>query len=143
MINVEGLAEINVEKGGKMVEGRIEELKSELERLKKEDKVKKNQKPGKPDPNRKYVLLSETLKSWGRVPQQQADVAKLLSSSMAISIEYSEAGVFNILTENADQYQSLRDSIQDPTYIFRFYRGMKNDGKRAGFVARAFIRVIG
>ena len=143
MINVEGLTEINAKENDKMVEEKINQLKAELEELKEDSKVKKNRKPGKPSATRKYVLLEEPMKSWGKVPQQQAEIAKLLANNMALSIEYSEEEVFNILSENACQYPTLRDSVQDPTYVFRYYRGLKNDGERAGFVARGFVRVIG
>jgi hypothetical protein len=143
MINVEGLSEINVQKGDTMVEEKVAELKAELERLKREDKVKKNQKPGKPDPNKKYILLSKELKSWGKVPKQQAEIAQLLGQLLTVGQEYTEAEVFAALEDYACEFPSITNSVQDPTYLFRYYRGLKNDGKHAGFVARDFIRVIG
>jgi len=142
MINVEGLAEINSRKDDTMVEEKINQLKEKIEEL-KGGNVKKNQVPGKPQVGRKYVLLSKSLSSWGRVPQQQADLAKVLSNNMEVGKEYSEAEVFDVLQEQAVLYPSVERSVQDPTYLFRYYRGLKNDGKRAGFVARNFIRVIG
>lgn len=102
--------------------------------------VKKNQKPGKADPNRKYVLLSKKMKEWGNIPQQQADLADLLSKNMEVGKEYTEPEVFNILIDGAGEYQSLYKSVQDVTYLFRYYRGLKNDGKRGSFVARDFLR---
>ena len=39
-------------------------------------------------------------------------------------------------------YPSLFKSTQDVTYLFRYYRGLKNDGKHAGFIARDFLRMI-
>jgi hypothetical protein len=105
--------------------------------------VPKNHRPGKPQAGRKYVLLSKSLSSWGRIPQQQADLAKTLVGNLEVGKEYGEAEVFDILMEKAVEHASIRGSIQDPTYLFRYYRGLKNDGKRAGFIARNFLRVIG
>lgn len=132
----------------------IAELTKQLEELKngaaavrpteatKEGNVKKNQKPGKANASRKYVLLDKELKSWGKVPQQQADIAKLLGSNMEVGKEYSEAEVFDMLMEKCADYTSLVNSVQDPTYLFRYYRGLKNDGKHAGFIARNFLRMV-
>ena len=124
----------------------IAELTKQLEELKGDSKVtndgvKKNQKPGKANASRKYVLLDKELKSWGKVPQQQADIAKLLGVNMEVGKEYTEAEVFDMLMEKSAEYNSLLGSKQDPTYLFRYYRGLKNDGKHAGFVARNFLRM--
>jgi hypothetical protein len=139
MINVAGLEVVN--------ENRIEELKKQLADLMKEEvpmeKAKKNQKPGKPQAGRKYVLLTNTLKSWGNVPDQQRDLAKVLANNLEVGKEYTEAEVFDVVNEQAPLYPSIAESVQDPTYIFRYYRGLKNDGKHAGFVGRDFFRVIG
>jgi hypothetical protein len=107
------------------------------------DSTKKNKKPGKPNANRKYVLLSDKLASWGLVPRQQADIAKILAHYMEVGKEYSEAEVFGFLVDGAGEYESIYKSEQDPTYLFRYYRGLKKDGKHAGFVARNFIQQIG
>jgi len=104
--------------------------------------VKKNQKPGKANASRKYVLLDKELKSWGKVPQQQADIAKLLGANMEVGKEYTESEVFDMLMEKSAEYNSLLSSKQDPTYLFRYYRGLKNDGKHAGFIARGFLRMF-
>jgi hypothetical protein len=131
----------------------VARLQAELEALKKGDaptitkkeggsNVKKNQKPGKANASRKYVLLDKELKSWGKVPQQQADIAKLLGVNMEVGKEYTEAEVFDMLMEKSAEYNSLLDSKQDPTYLFRYYRGLKNNGKHAGFVARNFLRMV-
>lgn len=106
------------------------------------DGVKKNQKPGKANASRKYVLLDKELKSWGKVPQQQADIAKLLGTNMEIGKEYTEAEVFDMLMEKSAEYTSLRNSTQDPTYLFRYYRGLKNGLKYAGLIARNFLRMV-
>ena len=143
MINVEGLVEINQQNGDKMLEEKIAQLQEKLAKLEGGDSVKKNQKPGKPQAGRKYVLLSRELKSWGKVPQQQADIAKLLGQLLTVGQEYTEAEVFATLEDYRCEFPSLANSVQDPTYLFRYYRGLKNDGKHAGFVARDFIRVIG
>jgi hypothetical protein len=131
----------------------VARLQAELEALKKGDvtlstkpnggsNVKKNQKPGKANASRKYVLLDKELKSWGKVPQQQADIAKLLGVNMEVGKEYTEAEVFDMLMEKSAEYNSLLSSKQDPTYLFRWYRGLKNDGKHAGFIARGFLRMF-
>jgi hypothetical protein len=106
-------------------------------------KVAKNHKPGKPSTGRKYVLLDKVLKNWGKVPQQQADIAKVLSDNLEVGKEYTEGEVFNVLIEKTSDVPSIANSKQDPTYLFRYYRGLGNDGKHAGFVARDFMRVIG
>ena len=113
-----------------------------VSKVKEVSNLKKNQKPGKPSATRKYVRLG-TLKVWGNVPQQQADIAQILIRCMEVGKEYSEAEVFNFLVDNCGDYVKLRTSVQDVTYLFRYYRGLKNDGKHASFVARDFLRVIG
>jgi hypothetical protein len=130
----------------------VARLQAELEALKKGDaptitkkeggsNVKKNQKPGKANASRKYVLLDKELKSWGKVPQQQADIAAIMSESMDVGSEWTEEELFDLIVTGAKDYASLRNSKQDPTYLFRYYRGLKNDGKHAGFIARGFLRM--
>jgi hypothetical protein len=124
----------------------IAELTKQLEELKggskvTNDGVKKNQKPGKANASRKYVLLDKELKSWGKVPQQQADIAAIMSESMDVGSEWTEEELFDLITTSAKEYASLRNSKQDPTYLFRYYRGLKNDGKHAGLIARNFLRM--
>ena len=75
----------------------------------------------------------------GRVPQQQLDLAKILTAGMEVHKEYSEDQVFNILEAGRDAYKSLCESKQPVRYLFRYYRGLKADGTHAGFVARDFI----
>lgn len=106
-------------------------------------KVPKNKVAGKPDPNRKYVLLEKNLASWGRVPQQQADLAAILSQHMELGVEYPEAAIFDLVTDQAAEFDSIAGSRQHPTYLLRYYRGLKNDQKHCGFVGRGFLRVIG
>jgi hypothetical protein len=125
----------------------IAELTKQLEELKggskvTNDGVKKNQKPGKANASRKYVLLDKELKSWGKVPQQQADLAAIMAESMDVGSEWTEEELFDLVATSAKEYASLRNSKQDPTYLFRYYRGLKNDGKHAGFVARNFLRMV-
>ena len=127
---------------------RIAEMTAEIAKIqgggkKVVDVTKKNKRPGKPNPNRRYILLSNRLASWGLVPQQQADVAKILIHYMEVGKEYTEAEVFNFLIDGAGEYESIYKSEQDPTYLFRYYRGLKKDAKHAGFVARNFIQQIG
>lgn len=102
--------------------------------------VAKNHKAGKADPNRKYVLLTQQLNKWGKVPQQQLDLASILSANMVVGKEYSEQEVFNMVVDGAGDYKSIYSSKQDPTYLFRYYRGLKRDATHAGFVARNFLK---
>lgn len=104
--------------------------------------VKRNQVPSKVDPNRKYVLLTKSLESWGKVPQQQADIAKILTSTMEVGVHYTEQEVFAKVTAGAPLFQSISKSVQDPTYLFRYYRGLKRDETHGGFVARNFLKVV-
>ncbi len=105
-------------------------------------KVAKNHRMGKVAADRKYVLLSSKLAMWGKVPQQQSDIAELLLKYMTVDKEYTEGEVFNCLIDGCGEFNSLCTSKQDPTYLFRYYRGLKNDGKHAGFIARGFLRQI-
>ena len=100
----------------------------------------KNHRPGKVDPSRKYVLLTKELSKWGRVPQQQIDIAAIIAEHFEIGQVISEADLFAAVTADAHKYPQLANSVQDPTYLFRYYRGLRNDGKYAGFIARGFIR---
>jgi len=126
---------------------RIAEATAEIAKLKGGSKVadstKKNKRPGKSNLNRKYVLLSKKMAGWGLVPQQQADIASILAHYMEVGKEYSEAEVFGFMVDGAGEYASIYKSAQDQTYLFRYYRGLKNDQKHAGFIARNFIRQIG
>jgi ribosomal protein L29 len=159
-INIVEDAELQAEIDRLKAELREAKMQAEIDQLRKElaeakeakqtpvtqvgskETVKKNQKPGKPDPNRKYVLMCKTMPNWGKIPQQQADVADILSKNMEVGKEYSEAEVFNMLINNGVEYPSIAKSVQDPTYLFRFYRGLKNDGQRGGYTARNFLRKI-
>ena len=88
--------------------------------------------------SRVYVRLGE-LRTDGKVPQQQFDLAKILSAGMEVDKEYSEDYVFKILEAGRDAYKSLRESKQPVANLFRYYRGLKAEGMHAGFVARDFI----
>lgn len=146
MINVEGLKEVQEKEVNAQLLAKMAELQQRLAQLtmmNQEGGVAKNKRPVNPDPGRKYVLLSKTLESWGRVPQQQRDIAMLLSQLMTVNQEYTEAEVFAAVTDYACEFDSIRKSVQHPTYLFAYYRGLKNDGKHAGFVARNFLRQIG
>lgn len=124
-----------------LLNAKIAELTAQLEQLKKGNEVKKNQKEGKAGSS-KYTRLSVTLANWGKIPQQQADLAKILSNNMALGQEYTEAEVFGFLQEERLKYSSLATSKQDVTYLFRYYRGLSNkDGKHAGFISRNFLRM--
>ena len=106
--------------------------------------VKKNHKEVKANPARKYVRLGtlKTLKMFGKIPQQQADLAAILAESMDVGAEWTEAEVFELLKDSVKDYESLRRSVMHVTYLFAYYRGLKNDGIHAGFIARDFLRQI-
>lgn len=139
----------------KEINAEVARLQKELEMLKSEEKtevapsteaneksnVKKNQKPGKANADRKYTRIGE-FKTFGKVPQQQADLAAIMVESMNVDAEWTEEELFDLVTTSAKEYASLRNSKQDPTYLFRYYRGLKNDGVHAGFIARGFLRMV-
>jgi len=139
--NVDVLSEIE------RLKARVAELKGEVvpsteakAEVKEDSKVPKNKRRVKSNPDRKYVRLGE-LKTWGKVPQQQADLAAIMAESMDLGAEWTEEEVFELVKDSAKEHESLRKSKQDPTYLFRYYRGLKNDGKHAGFIARGFLRM--
>jgi hypothetical protein len=141
---VGGTVEVQSNKGE--VQEELAKLQDELKQLKggsKVDEVAKNKRPVKPQAGRTYVLLSKSLANWGRVPQQQADIAALMAESMEVGKEWTEEELFSLITEYAHEKKSLAGSVQHPTYLFTWYRGLKNDGKYAGFIARNFVRMIG
>jgi hypothetical protein len=126
------------------LQAELKALKGETtvkEEVKVDSNLKKNQKPGKASASRKYVVAGPML-GWGKVPQQQADIAALLLKNMEVGKEYTEQEVFNFLIDGSGDYPSLFKSTQDVTYLFRYYRGLKNNGKHAGFIARDFLRMI-
>jgi hypothetical protein len=102
-------------------------------------RLAKNKRPGTPGSS-KYVLLSKSLASWGKVPRQQADVASIIASNFEVGAKVTEKELFDMITAKAPGFPSLASSVQDPTYVFRYYRGLRNDGKYAGFVAREFLK---
>ncbi len=147
MINVSGVPQIAVAKEVTKEElmEQIMQLKSQLETVKeKKEIVKKNHKMSKASATRKYVLLTKSLANWGVIPQQQSDIATLLTRRFTPGQEYSEQEVFDALVDDSGEYKSLYTSKQDPTYLFRYYRGLDmKDGKHAGFIKRGFLKVIG
>lgn len=120
----------------------VEETRQEVKQMTVDKSVPKNHRTGKVDAGRKYKLLTKKMSMTGNVPQQQADIADLLASRMDVGKEYTEAEVFNFLIDGAGDYKSLYGSKQDPTYLFRYYRGIKKD-KYLGFIARNFLVMIG
>jgi len=109
---------------------------------KEKSTMPKNKRVGTPTAGRKYVLLATELSSWGKVPQQQKDVAEIILGNFKKDEEFTEAELYDALYNDFVVYPSLVGK-QDPTYIFRYYRGLSpKDGKHAGFVARDFIRQI-
>lgn len=108
--------------------------------VKEKSNVKKGSKISKGDPSRKYERLGE-LKTWGKVPQQQADLAAIIAESVEVGAEWSEEELFDLIVSGAKDYASLRNSKMSATYLFQYYRGLKNDGVHAGFIARGFLRM--
>jgi hypothetical protein len=104
--------------------------------------IPKNKRAVKPEPGRTYVRLGP-LDTFGRVPKQQADIAAILTESMDIGKPWTEEEVFELVTDGAVEYDSLAKSVQHATYLFTYYRGLKNDGKHAGLIARNFLRMVG
>ena len=140
--NVDVLSEIE------RLKARVAELKGEVvpsteakAEVKEDSKVPKNKRRVKSNPDRKYVRLGE-LKTWGKVPQQQADLAAIMAESMDLGAEWTEEELFCLIEDSAKEHESLRKSEQHPTYLFTYYRGLKNDGKYAGFIGRGFLRQI-
>lgn len=101
---------------------------------------KKNQRPGKAKQGRTYQLLTHKLEMWGNVPQQQLDISRILIRRMTVGVEYTEQQVFDFMVDGAGEYASIYTSKQDPTYLFRYYRGLNDKNKNAGFIARNFLR---
>ncbi len=117
----------------------FKKMQEELAALKSSG-VAKNHKAGIPKTT-KYVRLG-TMKTFGRVPQQQADIASILTAAMPIGEEFTEEQVFKLVVDGAPNYPQLRNSRQHPTYLFRYYRGLKSDGKHAGMIARDFLKQV-
>lgn len=104
--------------------------------------VAKNRAAGKVT-GAKYKLLTKSLALFGKVPQQQLDLSKLLSARFEVGTEIPESTLFAALIEDAHKYPSIQNSVQDPTYLFRYYRGLKHKGTHAGFIARGFLQQVG
>lgn len=104
---------------------------------------KKNHKGSVPVVGRKYVLLEKELNAWGKVPAQQQALAEAIVVRHEVGQEVSEADLQETVYAAAAVDARLKGSKQDPWYLFRYYRGLKNDGKYAGFVARGFLQQKG
>jgi hypothetical protein len=117
----------------------LAELKGEKVEAKEapKNKEKKNHKVGKPVAGREYVLLMSKLVGT-KIPDQQRDIALILAKGMEVGKRYSEAEVFNLLIDQSGEYPSIYKSVQDPTYLFRYYRGL---GEGRGFISRDFLRM--
>jgi hypothetical protein len=123
------------------VMAQLAETVAKLQALK--STVAKNKVPGKARSGVKYVLLSKTLNAFGKVPQQQADIAKILSDNLEVGEPIGEAELFDLVSREGAMYPSIQKSVQNPTYLFKYYRGLKHEKNHAGFVARGFIRQVG
>ena len=103
--------------------------------------VKKGSKVSKGRADRWYERLGE-LAMYGKVPQQERDLATIMEESMELGSKWSEEELFDLLITSAKEYQSLRNSAMSATYLFQYYRGLnKKDGKHFGFIARGFLRM--
>ena len=138
---MERIAAIQAEIAKKKGETTVEE-KKEVRATGAEGK--KNHRAVKPQAGRKYVLLSKSLADWGKVPQQQKDLATILADAFAPNVEVEEAEVFAKVTEGAAKYPSLAGSVQHPTYLLAYYRGFdKKDSQYGSFIKRNFLQVKG
>lgn len=102
--------------------------------------MKKNQVYQKPMAV-KYVRV-EAFKRVGTIPAQQSALAAILDAQMVVGEEYTEEQVFEFLMNGRGAYHALAASKQSVTYLLRYYRGLRSDGKRAGFIARGYLRVL-
>ena len=120
----------------------IEAMKASQAAPKETAEGKKNHRAVKAQPGRKYILLAKSLAEWGKVPQQQRDLASILASEFAVGVEVEESEVFAKVTARAAEYPSLANGVQHPTYVLAYYRSYdKKDGKHAGFIRRNFLQV--
>lgn len=103
----------------------------------------KNHVPQTVKLGRKYVLQSKSLATWGKVPQQQADVADILAKHFEVGVPVDESTVFAKVQEQAPLYPHLAASVQDPTYVLKYYLNLSPKGNHAGLVARGFVQVVG
>ena len=95
----------------------------------------------KPQAGRTYTLLTPALADWGRVPQQQRDLADIVARSFEVGEPFSEAELFAALTTHAAEYPALARSSMHVTYLFAYYRSFdKKDDVHASFIRRNFIR---
>jgi hypothetical protein len=93
------------------------------------------------DTTKKYERLGE-LDGKGSVPQQQKDIATVLSLGMELDTKYSEEDMVGMLEECKSQFTSLLGSKQPLVRLLRYYLGnLNNPGKpnHYGFVERGFI----
>jgi hypothetical protein len=105
------------------------------------DGLKKGARPVRPQVGRTYELLTKVLADWGRVPQQQRDLADIVARSFEVGEPFSEAELFAALTAHAAEYPQLAKSTMHVTYLWAYYRSFdKKDGKHASFIRRNFIR---
>lgn len=103
--------------------------------------VPKNHRPPARMSGASYVLLTKEMQDWGRVPQQQADMASIIASRFEVGVPFKEWDLFQALEEDKHLYPSLEHSCQDVSYLFRYYRGLScKRSSHAGYLMRNFIR---
>jgi len=105
--------------------------------------VAKNHVPQRPKAGRKYVLQSKSLATWGKVPQQQLDIADILTRHFDVGVSVDEAEVFAKVAEQAPMYPHLATSVQDSTYLLKYYLNLSAKNNHAGLVARGLVQVVG
>lgn len=106
----------------------------------KANSLPKSHVPSKPSPDRTYIRLLDVLPDYGKVPQQQADLAKIMVKYMEKGVKYPEKFVFDLVLEHAHEYPSLANSKMSADYVLRYYRDLdKKDGKHFGLRNRKFI----
>jgi hypothetical protein len=93
---------------------------------------------------RTYQRLSAALADWGKVPQQQADLAKLFAEACEVGKAVSEEALYAYLTSNGDRFESLRKSTMSATYLWSYYRSFsKKDQVHGSFIRRNYLRMNG
>jgi hypothetical protein len=98
----------------------------------------------RPQAGRRYLCLVPHLPAWGKVPQQQADLAALFLEVAKQGESVSEEALFAHLIAGASRFESLRKSRQHPTYLWSYYRSFdKKDNKHGSFIKRGLFRQEG
>lgn len=111
----------------------LELVQSLQARIAELEKAPKNKVESKPATGKVYERLGEFV---GKAPQQQRDLADIIAKNFPIGKPFSETELYAALELHQGEYYKLATSVQHVTYLFRYYRGIK-DG---GFIARGFLK---